>query len=168
MSDDSSDIDLIASDLISFKETDKPLSIEDQESVRIKISDVENVLKLQPQLEIKTTHHFSQGVYAREIEMPKGAILIGKIHKHQNLVILSKGEISMMSIEGAKRIKAPFTMVSCPGIKRIAYVHEDAVFTTIHGTNETDLEKIEEEFIAKDYYETLSLEEIKLLQGELK
>lgn len=128
--------------------------------LREKIAEFESMLKSIEQLEIKTTHHFSKGVYAREIFIPKGTILVGKIHKHENLNILSQGDISVISIDGAFRIKAPATIVSSPGVKRVAYAHEDSIWTTIHGTDERDLEKIEDEFIAKSY------DEVKYIEGE--
>jgi len=119
--------------------------------VREKIQILEDEFSKLPQIAIETNHYFSKGVYAREIKAPSGSILIGKIHKHENLNILSQGEISVFSIDGMSKIKAPATIVSSPGVKRVAYVHDDVIWTTIHGTDETDLDKIEEEFIAKTY-----------------
>lgn len=95
------------------------------------------------------THHFSQGVYAREILIPKGTVLVGKIHKYQQLNIMSKGDLSVLTEDGIKRVQAPFTIVSPPGTKRIAYAHEDTIWTTIHGTEETDVEKIEALFVVE-------------------
>lgn len=116
-----------------------------------------------PQIDIPVKHYFSQGVYAREITIPKDTILTGKIHKFSQLNILSKGDISVLTDEGIKRIQAPFTIVSPPGTKRIAYAHEECVWTTIHGTELTDLEKIEERFIAKDHQDYLEFcEQLKL------
>ncbi len=104
-------------------------------------------------IDIPVNHHFSKDVYAREMVVPKGSFIIGKIHKFQNLNILSKGEVSVLSIDGYKRVKAPFTFVASPGSQRIFYAHEDSVWTVIHGTNETDVDKIEEQFIAKSIEE---------------
>lgn len=120
-------------------------------ALKEKIWDIQDVLLKLPQLDVKITHHFSKGVYAREMFLPKGALIVGKIHKHQNLNILSSGEVSVLSIDGCIRVKAPYAIVASPGAKRVIYAHEDTIWTTIHGTDETDLEKIEEEFIAKDY-----------------
>ncbi len=124
------------------------------------LSDREILLHLQdtlpkhfPKIDIKMEHHFSKGVYAREAVIPAGAIVVGKIHKHENLNIVSKGDISVFTEEGWKRIKAPATFVSPPGVKRLGLAHEDTVWTCIHATEETDLEKIESEMIAVDYEE---------------
>jgi len=116
-----------------------------------------NMIASDNQIEIPQTDHFSKGVYAREIRVPKGAFVVGKIHKFENLNILSQGEMTVFSIEGIKRVKAPVTVVSPAGVKRLAFAHEDCVWTTIHGTKERNVEKIEKKFIAKSYNEVKKL-----------
>lgn len=129
------------------------LSAIDKSQVRELLEVLEARTLAEEQIEIPIKHHFSKGVYAREIFIPKGSFIVGKIHKFENLNILSQGDMSIISIEGCARIKAPFTIVSPPGVKRAAYAHEDCIWTTIHGTNETDVDKIEDEFIVKSYAE---------------
>lgn len=132
------------------------LELMDKAELREVIAKVEAVMTtLDGQIEIPVSHHFSKGIYAREMQMPAGAILVGKIHKHENLSILSAGEVSVLSQDGIKRFKAPYTFVATAGAKRVIYAHSDAVWTVIHGTDEKDVEKIEEEFIAKDYEEII-------------
>jgi hypothetical protein len=92
-------------------------------------------------------NYFSKDVYARELHIPKGAMLTGHIHKYANLNILSKGRLSILTENGLIEVSAPYTVVSPPGTKRIAYAHEDTIWTTIHGTDETDIDVIEEQFI---------------------
>jgi hypothetical protein len=118
-------------------------------SMRDKVNALETEMRRREQIEIPVKHYFSQGVYAREITIPAGTLLTGKIHKFEQLNILSAGEISVLTEDGIKRVEAPFTVVSPPGTKRIAFAHTDCVWTTIHGTHETDLEKIENHFIAE-------------------
>lgn len=116
----------------------------------------EVLLSQQPPVETSLTHYFSHGVYARELAMPAGAIITGKIHKLTNLNILLSGEVSVSGEDGIRRVRAPFVVVSPPGTKRVAYVHEDARWLTVHGTHETDLGVIEREFTAeseRDYLE---------------
>lgn len=131
------------------------MSIEQRNELRDKIAGFEKKLfELKGQIEIPIEHHFGKGVYAREMKMPAGSVLVGKIHKFENINILSAGEVSILSQDGGMlQVKAPFTLVAKAGAKRVFYAHSDVVWTVMHGTNETDLEKIENEFIAKNYNE---------------
>ena len=99
------------------------------------------------QLPIETHHHFAPGQYAREIVIPAGTLLTGKKHKTEHLNVVSKGEITVWTEDGMRRIKAPFTFVSKPGTKRVGLAHEETVWITIHATSETDLVKLEAELI---------------------
>lgn len=122
--------------------------------IREKINKLENIMcKMEEKIDLEPTHYFAKGIYARELFIPKGTVLTGKIHKTEHLNIISKGKISVVTEDGQKIIQAPFTMVSRPGTKRVGYALEDTVWTTIHASNETDLIKLEEELIAKSHEE---------------
>ncbi len=101
--------------------------------------------------ECPLTHTFVDGAYVREINMPKGMLISSKIHKVTHPYFILKGECSILTEEGVKRIKAPFYGVTKAGTKRILYTHEDTQWVTVHVTKETDLEKIEGEIIAKTF-----------------
>jgi hypothetical protein len=122
-------------------------------SVREKLAYLEQEMKKCPQVEIKVMHHFSKGVYAREIFIPKGTLLTGKIHKTEHMNIISQGDISVLTENGPKRVKAPHTMVSPPGTKRAGYAHEDTVWTTIHANVDDvkDLDQLEAVLIVPDF-----------------
>ena len=115
-------------------------------SLRDKVNLIEGEMRQMPDVEIPIRHYFSPGVYAREITIPAGTLLTGRVHKYAQLNILSGGEISVLTEEGIVRVKAPFTVVSPPGTKRIAYAHSECTWTTILHTNETDADKMEELF----------------------
>jgi hypothetical protein len=92
--------------------------------------------------------------YAREIFLPKGAIVIGKIHKHQHLNFITKGKVTVFTEFGEKHLEAPCTFISEVGLKRAVYVEEDTLWTTVHLTkfeSESDLAKVEDEVIAPSY-----------------
>jgi hypothetical protein len=129
----------------------------------VKIERLEDAIRASGTIELTHKDYFSKGVYARELHIPKGTVLTGKIHKYTNLNIMSKGELSVLTENGIERVKAPFTIVSPPGTKRVAYAHEDTIWTTIHGTEETDVDKIEAEFVAESYEHYLAFcEQLKL------
>jgi hypothetical protein len=123
--------------------------------IRQKVFAMENLMRQYPQIELKVIHHFSKGVYARELHIPAGVILTGEIHKFENLNILSKGRIEVLTEKGMQEVEAPFTVVSPAGTKRIARAITDCVWTTVHGTDENDLNIIEKTFIAKSEQEWL-------------
>ena len=102
-------------------------------------------------IECPVRHHFAGGVYAREMTIPAGVLLTGKIHRYPQVNIVSKGRITVVTEEGMRTVEAPYTFVSPAGVKRLGYAHTDTVWTTLHGTHETDLEKIEAEFIAPTF-----------------
>jgi hypothetical protein len=92
--------------------------------------------------------------YAREILLRKGSLVIGKIHRHQHLNIISKGKVTVFTEFGKKELEGPCTFVSEVGLKRAVYAHEDTIWTTIHLTayvGEENLDKIEDEVIAPNY-----------------
>jgi hypothetical protein len=92
--------------------------------------------------------------YAREILLRKGSLVIGKIHRHQHLNIISKGKVTVFTEFGKKELEGPCTFVSEVGLKRAVYAHEDTIWTTIHLTayvGEENLDKVEDEVIAPDY-----------------
>ena len=99
------------------------------------------------------THTFAKGLYVRQMSVPKGYLVISKIHKHSSAAFLLQGEISIFGTDGVRRLKAPASFITPAGTKRAIYHHADTIFAAVHATNETDLAKIEEEVIAKDFSE---------------
>lgn len=104
-------------------------------------------------VEMPVNHHFAPGLYAREFNMRKGYVVVGKIHKHEHLSYLAKGSCSVLTEKGVEHLKAPLMFTSFPGAKRVVFAHEDLTWITFHPTDETDLDKIEDYVIAKSFDE---------------
>ena len=99
-------------------------------------------------------HHFAPGSYGREMTLPAGLVVVGKIHKHAHINVISKGRVQVFTEqEGVLELAAPCTFVSSPGTKRVVHVLEETVWTTVHVTDKTDLAEIEREVIATDFIE---------------
>ena len=113
------------------------------------------------------THSFSSGIYVREIFIPAGMFVVGKIHKHDHPNFLLKGEVIVVTEEGTEELVAPMSMISKAGTKRALYAKTDLLWITIHlnPTDTQDLDELEEEIIAQSYEE---YEAFKLLENENK
>ena len=109
-------------------------------------------------------HLFAPGAYGRCIFIPRDTLVVGKIHKHAHLNFLMKGKVTVATEEGPVQYEGPLMMVSKAGTKRVVYTHEDTTWATVHLTNETDLEKIEDEIIAKSYEEFDALHDAEVQQ----
>jgi hypothetical protein len=81
-------------------------------------------------------------VYAREMTIPAGVIATGAVHKTEHLSIISIGHCVLTTDDGTKEIHGPCTFVSKPGAKRAIVAITETVMTTIHPTEETDLDKL--------------------------
>ncbi len=125
------------------------------------------------------THHFAPidevygcCTYARQMFIPKGTLIIGKIHRHQHLNFILKGKVSVATEFGKKYMEAPCTFISEVGLKRAVYAEEDTIWTTVHLTKyhgEENLDKIENEVISPNYAEMGLVDSVKeLLKGEEK
>lgn len=142
----------------ALMEKPAPSAIESRDEFRKKIFCLEETMAKIPGAtfgdspEMPLKHSFAEGVYVREIFIPKGHILTGKIHKHSHPNFLMSGEVIVVTEErGREHLKAPLSMISAPGTKRAVIALEDTTWITVHVTNETDLEKIEDYVIAKTY-----------------
>tara|TARA_R100000742_G_C4279614_1_gene104742 strand:- start:763 stop:1368 length:606 start_codon:yes stop_codon:yes gene_type:complete len=112
-------------------------------------------------------HSFADGCYVREIFNPANELLITKIHKKEHPFFLMQGEMSILTEDGIKHLKAPYHGITKPGTKRIIYTHTDCVFVTVHATEETDVAKIEKEVIAENFSDPLiTQEDLKLLKNK--
>ena len=93
--------------------------------------------------ELPVRHEIHGGMYARELFIPAGVVLTGKIHLADHICLLSQGDLSVMTDDGMRRIQAPYTFNARAGLKKIGYAHTDCVFTTVHATDLTEIDDIE-------------------------
>lgn len=134
---------------------------------RGKVAQLEAHLRAMPQVEMPVTHyHFHHG-YGRELFIPAGTVLTGKIHKFTNLNVLLSGEIAVLLADGTVKRAGPGHVEVAPaGMKRVGYALTDTRWLTVHGTEETDLEKIEAEVIAQDEHAYIAHVQAQLLEGK--
>jgi hypothetical protein len=119
----------------------------------IKVPNKEAIIRLQsemvkmPQVELKTDHYFSNGMYCRKVFRPAGTIIVGKVHKADHIFLCALGEIMVSTENGMKKLCAGDIIESKLGTKRVTLALTDAIGITIHKTDKTDLDEIEAELI---------------------
>jgi quercetin dioxygenase-like cupin family protein len=94
-------------------------------------------------IDLRIKHHFSDGVYAKQMFLPKGAQAETHEHKYDHLSILASG-IAAVNIEGKVTIYTGPAAINIPaGKKHRVDALKDAVWFCVHATDETDIEKID-------------------------
>lgn len=104
---------------------------------------LQEMLKEMPQAECVVRHHFSDGMYARELFIPQGTCLVGAMHKTRHFYSVVSGSCSVVSVHEREEIQAPFLGETLPETKRVIYAHTDCIWITYHPTDLTDVEEIE-------------------------
>ena len=139
----------------------------------VKIPSKEEIERLQaemstmPQVELDTTHEFSDGMYCRKLFRKAGTLIVGKVHKKDHLFLCALGEIIAWTENGMKVLKAGDVVSSKAGTKRVTLALTDAIGITVHRTDKTDLDEIEAELIEPDTAALFDSSNLLKLRGEL-
>ena len=98
-------------------------------------------------------HSFADQVYVRQMDMKKGSVVVGAIHKHLHVWFLLSGFVTVFCNNELKEYKAPCTVLSQPGAKRVIYGNEESIFVNVHKnpSNTQDIKKLEKEIVALNY-----------------
>ena len=102
-----------------------------------------------------TDHFFAPGIYLRTLFIPKGFILVGAIHKYDQLNIVLKGKVSVVNSYGEKiTAEAPFIFKAKAG-QKAGYAITDVWYAGIfpNVNNVTDIKQLENEHTALNYNE---------------
>lgn len=105
-------------------------------------------------------HHFSGGVYIREITMPAGSSIVGKIHKTEHFNIITSGECKVFTAdEGWKVRKSGDIFSSKSGVQKALKCTTDVTWLTVHIASEDDIGKIESD-LSTERYEDLKSDQL--------
>ena len=100
-------------------------------------------------------HTFADGVYIRQMDMAKGTVVVGAIHKHLHVWFLLVGDVTVATEDTTEDYMAPCYVVSTPGVKRVILANEDSIFVNIHKnpSNTQNIDELEKEIVALNYEE---------------
>lgn len=92
-------------------------------------------------------HRFAPGIYMRELTVPAGMLIVGKIHRHEHFVMVLSGVAIIRSEFGDAVVTPGYIAMSPAGVKRVVLAVTDTRFITIHRnpSDTQDLAEIEAE-----------------------
>ena len=98
-------------------------------------------------IDLGVVHHFSTGVYAKQMHLPAGHFAVSHAHAYDHMSILAKGW-AMVQVDGVKtEYKAPACINIEAGKNHEVAALTDIVWFCVHATDETDPDKIDEVLI---------------------
>lgn len=102
--------------------------------------------------EFPVKHSFAEGVYIREILMPKNMVIVGKLHRDSYFNVMVSGDISCLTENGIKRLVGTHESIAPPMTKRFGYTHEDTRWITVHSNPEniTDIPTLEKMILIEE------------------
>jgi len=93
------------------------------------------------------THHFSDGLYAKEARFPAGSVILKHTHEFSHLSILAHGKVAVMIGDDVKIVSAPACIEIKAGLTHGVKAIEDCVWFCIHATDEKDASKVDDVLI---------------------
>jgi hypothetical protein len=122
---------------------DEPTPVKEAAETRIGV--LQAALSQLPQLDCPVTHRFTPGLYAREIFMPKGSLLVSRIHKTEHPYVVISGRVLVFTEEnGVVELRGGYVGITKPGAQRALLLLEDTRWITFHPTHETDLQILQD------------------------
>ena len=95
-------------------------------------------------------HHFSSGVYAKEMHVPAGYVVGSHSHTFDHLSLLASGEVIVKTDDDEAHYVAPTVVTIKKHKHQEIHALKDAVWFCIHATEETDPSKVDEVLIMKE------------------
>jgi len=113
------------------------------------LSNLHNQLENQFECDLGIAHHFSDGLYAKEMHIPQGFTAGTHAHSFSHLSMLAKGRVKVTTDDYNCEYTAPACIEIKAGIHHMIEALEDTVWFCIHATDETDPEKVDQVLIER-------------------
>ena len=100
-------------------------------------------------IDLKIAHHFSSGVYAKQMHLPADHYAESHAHEYDHLSILACGT-ALITVNGEEtRYRAPACIEIKAGVSHKITALSPVDWFCIHATNETNADAIDEILIKK-------------------
>ena len=103
------------------------------------------------QCDLGTVHHFSDGIYAKEMHLPAGYIAVSHVHVYDHISILGKGKVVVRTDTTEPTVyTAPACIEIKKGVHHAIEALEDATWFCIHATDVTDVAEVDNVLIERN------------------
>ena len=133
-----------------------PIPIDDANSLLAGMPTPESVHRLEdallqlPQVDLQTQMLVHGGMSARTIFIPGGTVLTGALTNLDNVCVVV-GDITVTTDAGLRRLTGVNVLPALAGAKRAGIAHDDTWWITLHRTDLTDPQAIEDEMTGEAY-----------------
>ena len=102
------------------------------------------------EIDLRIQHHFSDGIYAKEMHLPKDHYAVSHKHNYDHLSVLWSGT-ARVEVDGKEVVHtAPaFIKIKANAEHKITAV-DDVIWYCVHETDETDADKIDRALIMEN------------------
>ena len=133
--------------LLYTEQKEQNVNFAEQLKVNNSISELHKVMEGTFEIDLGVVHNFSDGLYAKQMFIPKGYTVGQHEHKFSHLSILAKGKVIVKTDDFEKEYTAPSCLEIKQGINHAIVALEDSVWFCIHATDETNIDKIDKVLI---------------------
>tara|TARA_R110000868_G_C10423677_1_gene723604 strand:+ start:44 stop:397 length:354 start_codon:yes stop_codon:yes gene_type:complete len=95
-------------------------------------------------------HHFSDGLYAKRMVIPKGFEAGQHAHNYSHLSILAKGKVVVLTDDSQTEYEAPACIEIKAGVHHVVHALEDSEWFCVHATEEIDVNKVDQILIKRN------------------
>jgi len=109
-----------------------------KDAIAERIEEMEAQMLEMPQVSIPVQSNNINGMYTREIMIPKGTLLTGAVHLFDYVDIMLSGDITVATEDGPVRYTGANVLHGKAGRKRAGWANEDTRWITVHRTDISD------------------------------
>jgi len=140
--------------MITNKISESGFGVKDRskEEIQAAILQAEIFFASQPienHIQIEAKHYFVNGLYIREIFLPKDSFNTGKYHIQEDILIIARGKVTFFTEHGQRTLEGPCVTKVHANTKPCVFAHEDTVMISAHANpdNTQDIDLIESRII---------------------
>lgn len=127
-----------------------------------RLDELEALMLAEKQCERKINHHFTPGLYMRQIMMETNTLWMSKIHATEHPYAITQGcAYVKVNDQPWELLRAPYYGITKPGTRRVLIIPERCVWTTFHALSivngsENNLSKEEKERFAESIMDLIT------------